>query len=180
MRAYAVGMGVSTRMLLGPGPVRRLLARRRAAPVDGRTLDEHTAAMLALDDLARRSVLPGVPPARARVRMETDIRSVEAKPPAGVHTRDAVYPSPAGPAPLRVYEPAGLNAPSPGVVLFHGGGWVTGSIDSHDSWCRTIAAGARVRVASVEYRLAPEHPFPAAVDDWPGAGVTSRSCSHVR
>jgi acetyl esterase len=152
-------------MLLGPAPVRRSLARRRAVVVDGRALDEHTAAMLALDDVARRSVLQGVHPARARVRMETDIRTAEAKPPAGVRTRDAVYPSPVGPAPLRLYEPDAIEIPSPGVVLFHGGGWVTGSIESHDGWCRTIAAGARVRVASVEYRRAPEHPFPAAVED---------------
>jgi acetyl esterase len=164
-RIYAAITRVFAQVSLGLGPLRRMLARRRVAAVDGRTLDEHTAAMLRLDDFAGRTGLQGVHPVRARLGMATDIRSAEAKPPAGVRTREDVYPSPAGPAPLRVYEPEGLDAPSPGVVLYHGGGWVTGSIDTHDSWCRTIAAGARVRVVSVEYRCAPEHPFPAALED---------------
>jgi acetyl esterase len=68
----------------------------------------------------------------------------------------------AGGVPARVYDPAGNGA---GVVYFHGGGWVLGSLASHDKLCRTLAARSGCTVISVDYRLAPEHPHPAAVED---------------
>jgi acetyl esterase len=68
---------------------------------------------------------------------------------------------------LRSYRPNGiaLEEVLPALVFFHGGGWTIGDIDTHDSLCRQLANGARCAVFSVEYRLAPEYPFPAAVDD---------------
>jgi acetyl esterase len=69
----------------------------------------------------------------------------------------------AGGVPVRLYVPA--NEPSALLVHLHGGGWTIGSIDSHDTLCRRLALGADVRVLSVGYRLAPEHPWPASVDD---------------
>jgi acetyl esterase/lipase len=68
----------------------------------------------------------------------------------------------AGGVPARVYDPGGSAA---GVVYFHGGGWVLGSLGSHDKLCRTLAARSGCTVISVDYRLAPEHPHPAAVED---------------
>ncbi|MCA9081295.1 MAG: alpha/beta hydrolase [Planctomycetaceae bacterium] len=65
---------------------------------------------------------------------------------------------------LRVYEPPG-DTPVGTVLFFHGGGWVMGSLDSHDALARQLCASSRQRVVAVEYRLAPEHPFPAAQDD---------------
>src|SRR4051812_6049769 len=65
----------------------------------------------------------------------------------------------------RLYVPPGIPDPSPLLVYFHGGGYVCGDLDTHDSACRFLAAGAELRVLSVDYRLAPEHPFPAAVED---------------
>ena len=65
---------------------------------------------------------------------------------------------------IRLYRPE-AEGPLPTVVYLHGGGWVVGSIESHDPLCRAIAARTPALVASVDYRLAPEHPFPAAVDD---------------
>lgn len=65
--------------------------------------------------------------------------------------------------PVRLYVPSGARSAL--LVYMHGGGWTIGSLDTHDSLCRQMAAGARVRVLSVDYRLAPEHPWPAAVDD---------------
>ncbi|CAM3889575.1 alpha/beta hydrolase [Nocardiopsis rhodophaea] len=78
--------------------------------------------------------------------------------------RDLTAPGPAGSIPLRHYRPA-PDTVAPGVVYFHGGGFVLGDLDSHDHVCRIIAARAGVVVVSVDYRLAPEHPFPAAPDD---------------
>ena len=74
---------------------------------------------------------------------------------------------PAGPVPVRAYRPkgAGKDEVLPALVYFHGGGWVIGDLDTHDVVCRTLANGARCAVFSVEYRKAPESPFPAAVDD---------------
>jgi len=66
---------------------------------------------------------------------------------------------------VRVYRPPGLVDGGPVVVYFHGGGWVIGSIDTHDEPCRAIAEATCATVVSVDYRLAPEHPFPAAIDD---------------
>ncbi|MEE8165678.1 MAG: alpha/beta hydrolase, partial [Myxococcota bacterium] len=71
---------------------------------------------------------------------------------------------PAGPIPVRVYTPAGKEK-KPGLVFFHGGGFVICDLDSHDSTCRELAAGADCVVVSVDYRLAPEAKFPAAPED---------------
>ena len=76
---------------------------------------------------------------------------------------DRTIPGPAGAIPIRIYRPAGEALPV--VMYFHGGGWVIGSIDSHDGYARALAKAARAIVVSVGYRLAPEHPYPAAAED---------------
>jgi acetyl esterase len=73
-------------------------------------------------------------------------------------------PGHAGDLPIRVYTPEG-NPPFPMLVYFHGGGWVICNLDTHDSLCRAFANGTPCVVVSVDYRLAPEHKFPAAVED---------------
>ena len=73
-------------------------------------------------------------------------------------------PGPNGPVPVRVYRPAG-DAAKPVIVYYHGGGWVLGSLETHDGTCRRLADGADAVVVSVEYRMGPEDRFPAAVDD---------------
>ncbi|HEY4024891.1 MAG TPA: alpha/beta hydrolase [Candidatus Dormibacteraeota bacterium] len=88
------------------------------------------------------------------------------EPVAGVE--DRVIPGPGGDIPVRVYrpvQPAGSDGPLPLVVFFHGGGWTIGSIEGHDPVCRALANRAGSVVLSVEYRLGPEHRFPAAVED---------------
>ena len=78
---------------------------------------------------------------------------------------DRTVPGPAGDIPVRVYVPTPAPGPHPALVYFHGGGWVIGDVETHDGTVRSLAAASGVTVVSVDYRLAPEHPFPAAVDD---------------
>lgn len=67
--------------------------------------------------------------------------------------------------PVRIYWPADVEPSAPVVLFFHGGGWVVGDLDTYDGTARLHAAATGAVVVSVDYRLAPEHPFPAAVDD---------------
>jgi acetyl esterase len=85
--------------------------------------------------------------------------------PAEVESRDFAVPGPGGPIPVRLYTPAGAAKPSPLLVYFHGGGWVIGDLETHDAHCRRLAAFSGARILAVDYRLAPEHPFPAGHDD---------------
>ena len=73
-------------------------------------------------------------------------------------------PGPDGDIPIRIYRPAGVG-PFGVLVFYHGGGWVLGDLETHDRECRLLCNGAGCLVVSVDYRLAPEHPFPAAVED---------------
>ncbi len=80
---------------------------------------------------------------------------------------DRVFAGPASSLSVRIYRPLTARASEvlPALVFFHGGGWVFGNLDSHDRLCRSLANGAQCCVVAVDYRLAPEHRFPAAVDD---------------
>lgn len=82
--------------------------------------------------------------------------------------RDMAFAGPTGDVPVRVYRPtadADADNPLPTVVYYHGGGWVTGTLDSIDGLCRRLARRLEAVVVSVDYRLAPEQPFPAGLDD---------------
>ncbi len=124
----------------------------------------------ALLERVKLSPLPpfyAVPPAAAR-RIYRDTRGATSPaPPEMGGLRLLLAPGPGGPIPLRAYRPAGTAAQEilPALVFFHGGGWVIGDLDTHDVVCRQISNAARCAVFSVEYRLAPEAPFPAAVED---------------
>lgn len=78
---------------------------------------------------------------------------------------DRVIDGPGGPLTVRIYTPPGAAGPKPGIVYFHGGGWVLCSLDTHNSTCRELAGGTDAIVVSVDYRLAPEAKFPAAPED---------------
>jgi acetyl esterase len=86
----------------------------------------------------------------------------EPEPVANVENR--VIPGPAGDIPVRIYTPSG-NGPFPVLVFFHGGGWVICNLDTHDNICRNLTNQTPCIVVSVDYRLAPEHKFPAAPED---------------
>lgn len=132
-------------------------------------LDEHVAVLLALDDALNRigqgSDYRTLSPVQARRRMASQVHLVDEPAPPGVTTQELEAAGPAGVIPVRAYAPDGIARPSPGLVYLHGGGWTLGSVRTHDALCRKIAVGARCRVFSVDYRLAPEHRFPAALDD---------------
>jgi len=129
----------------------------------------HPQVQAVLERIAR-SPLPAhyTVPAHVARRIYRDTRGALAPAaPAGVEARLMLASGPAGPVPLRAYRPPGTGKGErlPALVYFHGGGWVMGDLDTHDVVCRQLAAGARCAVFSVDYRLAPEHPFPAAVED---------------
>ncbi len=102
--------------------------------------------------------------ARASFRtLAVDFRKPEQVVPVG-SVEDVTLPGAEGELDARVYRPEG-EGPFPTVVLFHGGGFVIGDLDTHDNMARAICRGAQAVVVSVAYRLAPEHPYPAAVED---------------
>lgn len=83
--------------------------------------------------------------------------------------------------PLRIYRPAGLEEPSTALVYFHGGGWVTGDLDTHDGICRALAKRTPTVVIAVDYRRAPEHPYPAALQDaWTATSWVSANAEALR
>ena len=94
------------------------------------------------------------------------LMSLGAEPPAIGEVEERLIPGPAGPLRLRRYSPAGSDAGLlPGLIFFHGGGLVAGSLETHDGICRALTAASGCRVVSVDYRLAPEARFPAALED---------------
>jgi acetyl esterase len=145
-----------------PQPLQRLIA---GPPVRRDGLELALDAQLLLRMMALTGVqLTGGTAVEGRQHLEDSNRLVGPGV-SGVRTREIVIPAGADDIPARLYEPVNLPAGSPLLVYFHGGGWVLGSINTHDVPCRYLARNAQVRVLSVDYRLAPEHPFPAAVDD---------------
>jgi acetyl esterase len=104
-----------------------------------------------------------LPVAEARRLYEARI-AVMAKPANVVSVSERVVAGPGGPIKLRIYTPVG-RGPFPLMVFFHGSGFVLCSLDTHDGMCRNLAAGIGCVVVSVDYRLAPEHKFPAGPDD---------------
>lgn len=107
------------------------------------------------------ALTPESDPAEQRALMEAAVIPSDVE----VETlEDRTVPGPAGDVAVRVYRPAG-EAPKPVVVYLHGGGWVLGSLAVYDGTCRQLAVGIDAVVVSVDYRLAPEHRFPAALED---------------
>jgi acetyl esterase len=115
---------------------------------------------------ARAPAIETLPPAEAKRMFLENAPRLQGEKEAVAETHDLRAPGPAGEIPLRLYRGFGCAAAeAPALLYFHGGGWVVGSIETHDNICRWIANFAAAVVISVDYRLAPEHPFPAAIDD---------------
>ena len=101
---------------------------------------------------------------RQRQAWDEVCRSFRAPHPPGLAVSDVAIPGPDGALTLRLYRPPGEGL-KPGLLYFHGGGWILGSIETHDDMCAEMAAGADVVVVALDYRLAPENPHPAQFDD---------------
>ncbi|WP_346618453.1 alpha/beta hydrolase [Blastococcus montanus] len=129
-------------------------------------VDPHIAALLTmLDDAGMPPMYEGSPEAGRALYLQLThgARTPEQLAPVGA-VEDRTVPGAAGDLRARVYRPEG-DGPVPTVLFFHGGGWVIGDLDTHDNMARHICRGSGAVVIAVDYRLAPEHPFPAAADD---------------
>ena len=106
---------------------------------------------------------PPLPELRQQLRVMVSLMDEPA--PALPRIEDIRIPGPAGEIPARVYSASAAKTPQPTVAYFHGGGWVQGDLETHHGLCARLAKHAGVLVVAVDYRLAPEHKFPAAVED---------------
>lgn len=131
------------------------------------SLDPQAKAVIELVVKSGRPPYHQLSPKEARQMFRETRPASTPTPPEISAVKDLVAETPAGSIPLRVYWPAGVAAAAalPVFVYFHGGGWVIGDLETHDVLCRQIAAASGVAVVAVDYRLAPEHKFPAAADD---------------
>ena len=132
------------------------------------TLDPDSAAVYKAFQEAGRPAYETLTPSEARAFYLQGRVVTNPEPPELKSVGPLSIPSPSGAIPARIYTPTKLrqaNGLAPCLVFFHGGGWVIGDLDSHDVVCRKLAHEAELIVISVDYRLAPEHKFPAAVDD---------------
>jgi len=147
-----------------PPRLQVLLSGEPPVAADGQTLDPHVQLVRALRRRRNRGGLcePTPEVARARFRREGVLFRGPVTPVGAV--RDFDIPGPGGPLRARHYAPD-ARGPRPLTVYLHGGGYVIGDLDTHDEACRILCRHADVHVLSVDYRLAPEHPFPAALDD---------------
>jgi acetyl esterase len=128
-----------------------------------RILDAQLAALLEADKDAPR--MEDQEPAAARQIYEEMVRQLGEQRLEVAKVEDRRVPGPDGDIPIRIYWPTGATGAPPVLAYLHGGGWVLGSLDSYDAVARRIAHGGHCIVVSVDYRLAPEHKFPAAVED---------------
>jgi acetyl esterase len=147
-----------------PAPLQLLLAGGRPLRLDGQILEPEAQLLLRLLDPIGGDGTGAVAEERETTREEAALVAPP-RPLAMSKVEDLTLPGPGGGMRARLYVPPSAGEPSPLLVYFHGGGYVCGDLDTHDSPCRFLAHHAATRVLSVDYRLAPEHPFPAPVED---------------
>jgi acetyl esterase len=126
----------------------------------------HPQIQKVLEAMAKLDLKPieAMSPVEARAQMEQMAASRKAEPLPTARLENRTIPGPAGAIPVRIYWP-NASGTRPAIVYYHGGGHVIGSLDSHDLVARNLCGGAEAVIVSVDYRMGPEHHFPAAVDD---------------
>jgi acetyl esterase len=147
-----------------PGAAKRALVHGRSVIIDGNTLDPTLQLMLSgLHAVGIDGLVVDDDPAASRALMRESTLGF-AGPQIHVEVDDLSLPGPAGEIRARHYRPPGGGS-APLLVFYHGGGWVIGDLDTHDALCRLTCRDGGVHVLSIDYRLAPEHSAPAAVED---------------
>jgi acetyl esterase len=147
-----------------PDGVLRLIVGRPVVR-DGRRLHVESQLALRLLALAGEPDLEALTVPDARARVAGDAQTFEGPKVEVGAVSEVEAEGAAGTLRARLYVPLEAIGPGPLLVYFHGGGFVVGDLDTHDNLCRFLARQAGVRVLAVDYRLAPEHPFPAPIDD---------------
>jgi acetyl esterase len=150
--------------MLGEDGARRLLEGHRISR-GGRTMDPKAQIV---GEFVKSIRVPGYfpPLPELRQQLRTMVTLMDEPAPPLARVEDVAIPGPAGPLPARVYDAAReRGAARPAVAYFHGGGWVQGDLETHHGLCARLALRSGAVVVAVDYRLAPEHPFPAAVED---------------
>ena len=149
-----------------PDTAQYRLSRRAPIRIDGQTLDPALQMLTAFRPAKESAPLSAGQPERARTRFRNEVLSVQGPlTPVGA-VRDLTVPGGDGPLPARHYAPPeDSDGTPPLLVYFHGGGFMLGDVDTLDEACRLLCVHGRQHVVSVAYRLSPENPFPAAVED---------------
>jgi acetyl esterase len=147
-----------------PTRAKRLLSGGRSVTIDGNTLDPTLQLMLSGQRAVGINGLAVDEDPKASRAQAREMARAFTGPQVHVGVNDLSIPGPAGQIPARHYRPATAE-PTPLLVYYHGGGWTIGDLDTHDALCRLACRDGDVHVLSIDYRLAPEHPAPAAVDD---------------
>ncbi len=141
--------------------------QREERPAETYELDPDMKIVLArmLERMATRPPMGTSTPAEMRARFADDIVAWNSDPPDVPLIADSVVPTSSRQVPVRLYVPGGDGTPLPTLICFHGGGWVVGDLDSNDRALRLLALESGVAILSVDYCLAPEHPFPAPLNE---------------
>lgn len=159
---FNVGVKVTPTLPIG---VQRLMTGGRSVTIDGNTLDPTLRLTLAGQHaLGVNGIITNGDAMASRTQLREMTAGLDGGDIHGCEVRDISLPGPAGDIAARLYRPVGGRA-HPVLVFYHGGGFVVGDLDTHDAVCRLTCRDGDVAVLSVDYRLAPEHPAPAAVDD---------------
>ncbi len=160
---------VSAKVISALSPrTQRALAGRAPVQVDGQVLDPGIQLLMRLMALrGSASFIPddGAPVAQHRARIRKEALAIARWPTAVGDVSELDVDGGAGPIRARHYAPAGVDAGAPMLVFFHGGGFATGDLDTHDEPCRVLCRFAGIHVLSIAYRLAPEHRWPAGIED---------------
>jgi acetyl esterase len=157
--------GVFVRAMSLPERAQRAIAGKPVV-VEGNELALQAQLMLRLQKIAREPATETLPLAEGRIAMSRQARMAGGRQLIG-EVHDCTVQGAEGPLDARLYVPQALRGSGPGplAVFFHGGGMSRGDLDSHDALCRFLTEQSGVRVLAVDYRLAPEHPFPAGIED---------------
>jgi acetyl esterase len=142
-----------------------------------RALNPEVAALMRAAEAAGVPTLGSLPPDEARRSYSASRRALQAAFDPVASREDVTIQGPGGSLALRIFRGAAHEQNLPCFLFLHGGGWVLGDLETHEGICRRIAAAASCCVLAVDYRLAPEHPFPAALED--GAATLRWAVAHA-